>query len=195
MFYKNKGREELCASLIAMGVDARAVEGRDRPEAITSGFWQTLAGGGESLGVIEIGKGPISWIHVTYDYSSESGPYYETNYGVPDERSLPNLNIRVLRVKNFPIFGKVTDIQWQGEDHGLGIGLRLGNDLAIKSTIMEKGFDGGLRIVANSNHRCWLIRHATFYSSHIPSAEKWSCYQTIAKHLLQVPVPGQQSIS
>jgi len=179
--WENKGREELCASLCAMGVDARIAAG-DRPE---DPWW------GQSLGVINVAGSPICWINLIYDYSPEGGTFYRTDYGVPDPRHLPiGLKIRLVRARKFPIFGRVEDVQWQGDDQDLGIGLRLRNDHAISSAIMG---NGDLSIVAS--HGCWLIRHETFFPSHIPSAEQWGCYQAIAERLLQVPVPGQQTPS
>ncbi len=182
---RNKGREELCAALCAIGVDARIAE-RGRPEEQTRSH-------GDSLGVIDVGQGPIGWINLSGDYSPEGGSCYTTDYGVPDPRHLPKLEIRSIRMRRFPIFGRVLNVRWKGGDHGFGLGHCLSSDETIRSAIMSAGDE--VRVVARRDHGCWLIRHETFFSSHIPSAEQWSCYQAIAEHLLEVRVPGHHTPS
>lgn len=183
---RNKAREELCAALCAFGVVARIAE-RGRPEEETTPWW------GHSLGVIDVGQGPIGWINITYDYSPEGGSFYLTDYGVPVPRYPPELKIKLVGVRTFPIFGEFEDVRWLGDDHGLGIGRRLSNDPTIRSAI--RGIGDHISVVGSSNHRYWLIRHETFFSSNIPSVLQWRCYQAMAEHLLEVRVPGQQTPS
>ena len=177
--FSNTTREDLCAGLRAIGVDARLAE-RGRPEEKKTAY-------SGPRGVIDVSEGPIRWVNVVlWGYSQESGAdWYKTDYGVPDPRCLPSLEIRSIRMRRFPKFGRVINVVWKGDDCGLGIGHRLSSDEAISSAIMSTRDE--VRVVAN--HGCWLIRRDNRAT---PSAEQWSCYQAIAEHLLEVRVAGQQ---
>ena len=172
----DKTRDELCAGLQAIGVDARTAE-RGRPEEKT---------GRGSLGVIDIGRGPIRWINVRV-YDQGENTVHITEYGVPDSRHLPEIEIDSVRVKTFPVFGRVIDVRWQGKDLGLRIVERLSSDAAIKGAIIGSGDE--VAVVARGDHGGWLIRRETTAT---PSAAQWSCYQAIAEHL-RVPAPGSPS--
>ena len=171
-----KRRDELCASLQAMGVDARMKE-RGQPEEKT---------GEGSLGLIDIGRGPIRWINVRLVDRGETSVRIN-DYGVPDSRNLPELAIQSVRVKTFPLFGRVIDVRWKGNDLGRGIAERLGSDATIKGAIIGNGDE--VAVVAGGGYGGWLIRPKTAAT---PSAEQWRCYQAIGEHLLEVRVPGPQ---
>ena len=172
-------RDKLCAGLRAMGVGAWMAE-RGRPEEKT---------GKGSLGVIDIGQGPIRWVNVREVGDSENTAYM-TEYGVPDQRHLPQLQIRSVRVKTFPVFGRVIDVRWKGNDLGLGIAQRLSNDESIRGAIM--GTRDEVTVQACSYLGCWLIVRDTEAA---PSQEQLGCYQAIAENLLVQRLPGPQGIS
>ena len=172
----DKSRDELCAGLQTIGVDARMAE-RGRPEEKT---------GEGSLGLIDIGQGSVRWINARVEDRGET-TVHMTEYGVTDSRYLPKIQIESVRVKTFPIFGRVIDVRWNGDDQGLGIVERLGSDSAIKDAIIGNGDE--LTVVARRDQGYWLIRREIRAT---PSAEQWGCYQAIAEHLLQVRVPGLQ---
>ena len=172
---RDKKRDELCAGLCAIDVEARMAV-RGRPEEET---------GPGSLGLIGIADSLIPWINVRRVGSGENLVYI-TEYGVPDPRYLPQLEIRSVRVKTFPILGRVIDVRWEareGNDLGLGIVDRLGYDPAIKDVIMGTGDE--VTVVARRDYGCWLIRCRTAAT---PSPEQWGCYQTIAERLLATPL-------
>ena len=175
--FRDKMRDDICAGLRALGVDAKmAVRGRAEEHSSAGTF---------SLGVIDIPEGPIRWVNVyRVEGDRRTGPpEYYTEYGVPDPRlnmNSPWTEIKSVRKKNFPLVGKVVDLHWEGKDNGLGIILRLNSDTSIKEPIMKSGD------VKISNHRylrCWIISPSV-----VVSRQPWNCYQRIAKHLLSAPL-------
>jgi hypothetical protein len=88
------------------------------------------------------------------------------------------LEIKSVRKKAFPLFGKVVDLHWKGKDSGLGIINRLNGDILIKRPIMKSR---DVLIRAHGKHGCWIISTLTNVP---PSEELWNCYQAIAQHLL-----------
>jgi len=77
-------RDEFCAHLQSLGIDAQmAPRGRAEEKIYT--------GPRQSLGVIDIAKGPIHWVNVTFA-TSYSGPDDDVDqphplvYGVPDPK-------------------------------------------------------------------------------------------------------------
>jgi len=171
---EDRTRDELCVGLQAMGVDARMAERGRREEETGKG----------SLGVLDIAQGPVRWINVREEGSGESQRYI-TEYGVPDQGYIPQLQIRPIFVKTFPVFGQVIDVRWEGTDEDLDIVQRLSNDQAIKHSIMVT--EDEVTVVARRDHGCWLIRRET---EDTPSPEQWQCYQGIADWLLATSLPA-----
>jgi len=181
---RDKTRDELCARLCAMGIDARLAE---------RGQVEEKFGGKGSLGLIEIPERSIRWVNVRkVTTSSGGGPYgggsttyYYTEYGVPDARlgpDSPGTRIKTIRVKSFPVFGKVIDLRWEGGDYGTGVIDRLNSDHQLKEPIMKSH---GVTITAISDYSCWIISTETeTETGDTPSRELWNCYEAIAQHLL-----------
>jgi hypothetical protein len=174
--FRDHTRDDICAGLQRLGVDVKmAVRGRAEEKS----------SGKESLGVIDIPAGPIRWVNVCkVTYTSGQGrgkTYYFTEYGVPDPRLEPKLawlEVRSVRMKNFPLVGRVVDLRWEGKDSGLGIIKRLNSDISIKAPIMRSR---DVKIRIHRYLRCWIMSTKT---REVPSAELWDCYQAIARHLL-----------
>ena len=170
----DRTRDELCAGIQAMGVDARMAE-RGRLEEKT---------GEGSLGVLDIAQGPIRWINVLIERSGEDIDHI-TEYGVPDQRHLRQLQIRSVRVKTFPVIGRVVDVRWDGTDGDPDIVQRLSNDQAIKASIIVTQDE--VAVVTRHDLGCWLIRLETTAT---PLPEQWRCYQRIAERLLATSQPA-----
>ena len=174
--FRDKTRDKICAGLQAIEIEAQMAE-RGRPEEVIGRFLRR-----ESLGLIDIPEGPISWISVLKysDVESTARTYYVC-YGVPDPRLGANFEGVIIsshRKKTFPLFGKVVDMHWKGKDSGLGIIDRLKSDILIKHAIM-KSYDVEIR--AHGDHGLWTISTKTRKPL---SEELWNCYQAIARHLL-----------
>ena len=173
--FRDKRRDQICASLQALGVDAILAE-RGRVEEEVRGLFSVSS----SLGIIGVSGSPIRWINVRKVTSGQYTAYY-TDYGVPDPRlglDSPGVLINTVRVKNFPLFGEVVDLCWKGSDSDLGIVGRLNSDAQLKQPIMKSG---DMRIEAVSKYNCWIISTKNYP---FLSRELWDCYETIAEHLL-----------
>lgn len=132
--FRDKTRDNLCANLQSLGVDARMAERGQAEEDIGR------KDPNKSLGLIDIAEGPTRWINVV----AVQQPNWVTNlwfiYGVPDPRIEPNLTkvrIKSIRMKDFPLFGQVVDLRWKGKDIGLGIIERLNGDVLLKQPIIS----------------------------------------------------------
>jgi hypothetical protein len=172
-------RETTCVALCELGVEARMEMRR----------WvaEEAIGGGVSQGVIDIPEGPIRWINAKI--VARAGGHGETaqseyfQYGVPDPRigpNTPNVRIKIAPVRSLPVVGKVVDLRWKGKDLGLRIIDRMSSDISLKQLTIDR-WSLPINIKAHNDYRCWTIE-PPFDSS--LTAEKWSCYQAIARHLL-----------
>jgi hypothetical protein len=168
-------RGELCDALCAIGVRAVMAEG-DPPQKSTAGPF-----GLYSLGLINIGEGPIRWVNIARDYdlfADDWGGRYMIEYGVPDPRDLLDIRLQSVRDRTLPLLGRSTGVHWQGKDQGLRLIARL-NGASVADALMDAKLD--LTIQSLPTHGCWVIAQN---GRAAPAAELWSCYQTIAGHLL-----------
>ena len=78
---RDHGRDELCADLRALGIQAQISE-RGRPEE------KITHGRGKSFGIIDIQDVLIRWVDVKKQADGENPgpPYYHIEYGVPGSR-------------------------------------------------------------------------------------------------------------
>ena len=141
----------------------------------------------KSLGLIEIYEGAIHWVNLVRKRMQTENWYY-IKYGVPYPRlqpDSPHVRIKSVRIRTSPLFGQVVDLRWKGKDSGLGIISRLNSDISIKHPIMTQ-LNCDVKIRAHGNHECWIIS-----TENDPlTAELWSCYQAIARHLLATSIPS-----
>jgi hypothetical protein len=156
-----------------MRVPAELAESGRFEENLKCGF------GVHSLGIIDIGEGPVRWINVRIDLNEINW----VDYAVPDERlgrHEREIMIQAHFEKRLLGLGKVVDLVWRGEDAGLGVVKRLNGDGPLKKTLMRTGADD-FTITAHDKPGCWLISVA--YTAP-PDKKLWGCYRTIAEHLL-----------
>jgi hypothetical protein len=196
-------REQLCAALQAIGIQARLPDRGCKEEEFTSGQ-------GDPSGVIDIATGPIRWIGVRermdlgYDRGPSEKTWY-TEYIVPDSEidSFPKVRFKSVEVKSFPLVGKVKNLRWEGNDFGLGIMDQLACDVSINKRLIDESaffMNRGLEIGAYPGCSCWILT-TTYYWEHsgggimralgikerkLPaiSRELWDCFRTIAQQLL-----------
>lgn len=144
--------------------------------------------------IIEIADGPIRWINLAEVEQWEPPPTSTTYafYGVPDSRISSGLSykrksgvgISTVRVRAFPLTGRIVDLSWKGKDGGLGIIRRLSRDDSLKVPIIESR---DIAIGADPEIRCWFLKTQGW---HAPSLVLWRRYQSIAGHLLETPIPS-----
>ncbi|UCD09271.1 MAG: hypothetical protein JSU79_01090 [Dehalococcoidales bacterium] len=76
------------------------------------------------------------------DGSRNSPPQWWVIFGIPDERPVPDhktVDIKTIRKKTFPIFGRVVDVIWKGNDYGTGLSETLSGDHDIKNLARNIG--------------------------------------------------------
>ena len=76
------------------------------------------------------------------DASKNSPPLWWVILGIPDDRPLSNhkaVDIKTIRRKTFPLFGKVVDVTWKGNDHYTGLTEVLSSDEAVKNLATKIG--------------------------------------------------------
>ena len=123
---RDKTTDKFCAHLQSLGIEAQmAPRGRAEEKIYT--------GPRQSLGVIDIAKGPIPWVNVT-SATSAWGPVEDITtmprylaYGVPDTRigpRFPKVGVRAVSVEK-PERGwwarlsgerEVIGVHWEGDD-------------------------------------------------------------------------------
>lgn len=191
---RDKTRDKLCADLCAMGLDAHMLE-RGRPE-------EGVVGGskGGSLGLIEIRAGPIRWVSVLRHTQRSGGGlsggsetvtytnvYLVSDTGIGRER---RVEVKSIPVKSVLLFGRVIDLLWKGKLQGDLI-RRLNEDLLLKQSLLRVKEDVTIRSFPDVG--CWAISSRWYQADWLgrtpkkltPSREQWSCYETIARHLLE----------
>ena len=139
-----------------------------------------------SLGVIDLTEGPIRWINILKrDGSKNSPPKWWINFCIPDERPVlihKEVKVRTVREKSFPLFGKVVDVAWKGEDYGTGLVYTLTNDESSKALATAIG---NLKIRSYSKEfQGWTLEVDSRFS---PTSQDWEAIKKIADHLLSSP--------
>ena len=135
--FRDKTRDNLARNLNSLGIRAELAERGRAEEQVENSWYQ------RSLGIIDISEGLATWINILKkDGSKNSPPRWWVIIGIPDERPLSNhkaVDIKTIRKKTFPLFGKVVDVTWKGEDHHTGLAEVLSNDEAVKNLAKRIG--------------------------------------------------------
>ena len=117
--------DEVRAALVELGVKAQPWD-RDS-------YW-----------TIEIADGPIRLVGAGYNILQEN---YTIECTVPDSRTQPDFRdfeIRSVRVKSFPVFGRVKEVRWvvlDGEDYAYRVADCLSEKGAVTRAIITSGSD------------------------------------------------------
>ena len=179
---RDKTRDELTLALHALGIDATMAE-RERPEEKIQNAWTN-----RSQGIIDVQEGSIRWVNcLKQDGSQYSPPQWWTVFGLPDERPFSEqraVKIKIVRSKSFPLFGKVVDVTWQGEDYATRLISVLANDPAVKSFVKKTG---DVEIESHAEgFQGWSVQVNGKFS---PTQQNWDMVQRIAERLLSCPQP------
>jgi hypothetical protein len=141
-----------------------------------------------SMGIIDLpDESLVSWINVVrIKRRDKNGPArYRTVFGIPDD-TIPlqhkQIKIKTIRKKNFPIFGKIVDVYWRGNDSSLGLVEKFSEDQQIDD--LAKGL-GNLSIFTHPGK----MHGWTFETDRIglPTMDQWEVIQKIAEFLLKSP--------
>jgi hypothetical protein len=135
--FRDKTRDKLIQNFNSLGIAAVLSE-RNRVEEKVENSWHQ-----RSLGIIDIPEGLVKWINILKrDRNKNSPPRWWVIFGIPDERPVPDhkaVDIKTIREKTFPIFGKVVDVVWKGTDFGTGLIETLSSDEAVKNLAIDIG--------------------------------------------------------
>jgi len=191
-------RHKVCAGLRRLGLDAIVVT-RGRPEENIGEEGWVLGKDEKSLGLIEVRDSPIRWVNVL-DIVQGKGTQGESVvhrnvYLIPDSMVSSKggyMLAKSVRVRSTPLIGRVVDIRWEGgKSHG-NLMRRMSDDILINRSLVRLKED--ITIRGFPEYSCWAILSSRssvggfpwgFFGRPAPSREQWSCYETIAHHLLE----------
>tara|TARA_Y100000588_G_scaffold392600_1_gene505121 strand:- start:3328 stop:3885 length:558 start_codon:yes stop_codon:yes gene_type:complete len=174
---RDKTRDQLQQALNSAHVRAEMSERKSDLEEVDNSWYQ------RSLGVIEISDSPVKWINILKkDGSQHSPPRWWIVLGIPDDRPISTsreTKIKTIRKKSFPLFGKVVDVTWKGDDGGTDLIHILSNDVSTKALASRIG---NLEIKSQANgFQGWMLVIDRRFR---PTTEDWDAIETIARHLL-----------
>lgn len=177
-------RDELCVHLQRTGNPAEVVEYG------SVGCGVCLGGGVAEIGLIDVQYGSIGWVYAILD--GNESLWGEIEYGIQDERQLPNIGMRAESMKSLPVFGRVVGVRWDvtsGGDDARKIAASLTGSLEIRDAILRSGsLDDDIVIRTCPEHSRWWIDTLWEDPERPVSADKWACYEAIAHHLLALPL-------
>ncbi len=170
---RDKRRDRVCTNLNRVGVDAKLAERGAREERDSKPRWF------RSLGLIEISKSPINFVHVIY-IQTRYGRHYRILYLIHDPGVYDKAGLKAhsKRVKERPVIGKVKDVVWEG-DLGGSIVQQLNEDQYLKEELIRLRHD--VKIGTCPDIGSWKIEVKGYLAKQV--REKWDVYEIIARHL------------
>ena len=175
---RDKTRDTVSAHLNRVGVGAKLAERGIKEEIASRPRWVS------SLGLIEISKSAINFVHVVY-VQTRYGRYYSTLYLVndpnvyyPSVHDKEHLKARSKRVKERPVIGKVKDVVWEG-NLGENIMQRLNEDQYLKQELIRLRHD--VKIGTCPDISYWKIEVKGNLVKQV--REKWDIYEAISRNL------------
>ena len=175
--FRDKSRDKLSQNLNSLGIRVVLAERGRTEEKIENSWYQ------RPLGIIDIPEGVVRWINILKkDGSGRNPPQWWVILGIPDERPLTNhkaVDIKTIRKKTFPLFGKVVDVTWKGDDHHTGLVQVLSNDEAVKNLAKRIG---NLTIHSYAKEfQGWTLQVDRQFE---PTSQDWATIQKIANYIL-----------
>ena len=175
--FRDKSRDNLAENLNSLGIRAVLAERGRAEEKVENSWYQ------RSLGVIDIPKGLVRWINILKkDGNGRSPPQWWVILGIPDERPLSShkaVDIKTIRKKTFPLFGKVINVTWKGDDHHTGLAEVLSNDEAVKNLAKKIG---NLTLHSYAKEfQGWTLQVDRRFE---PTNQDWDTIQRIANYIL-----------
>ena len=174
---RDKSRDKLAQNLNSLGIRADLAERGRAEERVENSWYQ------RSLGIIDIPEGLVRWINILKkDGSRYNPPRWWVILGIPDKRPLPNhqaVDIKTIRTKRFPLFGKIVDVTWKGNDSGTGLADALSNDEAAKNLAKNAG-----NLTVHSYAKGFLGWTLQVDRRFKPTKQDWATIQKIANRIL-----------
>ena len=177
---RDKSRDKLARDLNFLGIRADLAERGRSEEKIEKSWYQ------RSLGIIDVAEGLVRWINVLKkDASRSSPPQWWVILCIPDERPVPShhaVDVKTVRKRSFPLFGKVVDVIWKGDDHHTGLAEVLSNDETVR-TLAKRIGNLVIRSYAKEFQGWALLVDRRF----VPTNQDWAAIQKIANCILSSP--------
>jgi hypothetical protein len=174
---RDKSRDKLAQDLASLGVRAELAERGRAEEKVEKSWFQ------RSLGVIDLPDSAVRWINILKkDASKNSPPLWWVVLGIPDQRPLSEhraVDIKTVRKRAFPLFGRVVDVTWKGKDHHTGLIGDLSSDEAVKALAKRIG-----NLVIHSHAREFEGWTLTVDKLFRPTRQDWDTIQGIANRIL-----------
>lgn len=183
--FRDRTRDNLTTHLTSLGIPASIAE-RNRPEERVSRLWIFR----RSLGLIDISVGPIKSINVLKrDRSKDAPPRWWFAFLVPAEIPISRdhtFKIKTVRRKTFPLFGKVIDVYWKGNDRGTGLVDVLSQDETVDKLVSTHG-DLSVRSYKKRAFNGWVIQYSTGRPTNFElDIGEWQTLSAIANRLLYI---------
>lgn len=178
--FRDKSRDELARDLNSLGVRAELAERGRVEEKIENAWYQ------RSLGIIDVPEGLVRWINILKrDASKNSPPLWWVVLCIPDNRPVPHyraVDIKTVRKKSFPLFGRVVDVIWKGDDHHTGLAEVFSSDETVKDLAKRIG-----NLIIHSydkEFQGWTLQVDRRFE---PTNQDWTTIQKIANYILSSP--------
>ena len=135
---RDKTRDDLYQNLIDLGIDCELSKRGVRADKLQNP-WRR-----KSLGVIKINSSfPIEFINIIKkDRGKNNPPRWWYYFAIPTDlvkSKSDSIEVRSIRKKTFPIFGKVKSIEWEHNTHSQNIANQFTQDSDINSLAINIG--------------------------------------------------------
>ena len=183
---RDKTRDKLCSDLQSLGIVASMAE-RKRCEEKVPKQWHEFYK--RSLGIIDLHGEPVRFINILKrDRQRHTPPKWWMNLGIPDENPISEsnaINIRTRKIRSLPVFGKVIDVVWSGDDKGTGLADILAQSNAVDQLSQNIG---KLRIFSYNKDKGgfqgWVLQIDRRFT---PNSSDWTTIRWLAEKLVSMP--------
>jgi hypothetical protein len=136
--FRDKTRDKLYQNLIDIGINCEMSKRGIRADKLQNPWHR------KSLGVIKINSdSDIDFINIIkQDRSKDRPPRWWYYFAIPNEsvKSIANpIEVKSIRKKTFPIFGKVQSIQWKSNNYSQNLANKFSTSSEINALSMDIG--------------------------------------------------------
>jgi hypothetical protein len=150
----------------------------------------------DTHGAVEIDRSKVSWIEVSLSVPKSDG---NTRRSIPQPELVlvvqdpwvgpehPRVKVRPKQALREILAGKAVDVDWEGEDGGLGLARSLTTDstirqaMSIHRTSKTAAHVADVTIEARPDYEGWVI--STPWMPEEMTRQRWSAYEKIAGYL------------
>ena len=186
--FRDKNRDNLTQALNSIGIQATMLERGRAEEKIRD---KTMGIFGSSLGIIQVDGDQIPWVNVVrlHRRGKNNPAKYRAVFGIPDP-TLPSehhpLEIKTVRKKSFPVFGKVIDVHWEARDALAPLVNVFSQDDDIVNFVKDVG---DIEVHTHpTQFQGWTVEVTTVHRVFMPAvADQWNVLHKIADYVIASP--------